>query len=274
MDLSAITFHRQFLRFSEQVQRHSGQPFVSFHEGLPWEWERYKQDVRDEARHLLRSSTWRRADVGRGRILQRVINAIEIKRNNLVDWPNRYGHRRRSHRALLDAKADASARRTFERWFLGFFKGGLEEGDAFEGFRKLAGNRYDLVAYMFFLKDWTRFMPIAPRTFDKAFALLGAELVTAGQCSWENYRQYNEALLQVQELLREVAGVGARLVDAHSFCWLLARLCLQQIAEARSHHQWSWSAPRRGRRWSGALKVVPRRKRRRSSWSRTPRAGA
>jgi hypothetical protein len=103
---------------------------------------------------------------------------------------------------------------------------GLKYGDAFESFLKLAGNRYDLVAYVFFLKDWTRFMPIAPVTFDKAFALLRAGLVTAHQCSWQNYVRYNEALLQVQDLRREVAGVEARLIDAHSFCWILVRLKL------------------------------------------------
>lgn len=234
MELSALTFQRQFVRFSEQVQRRSGQPFVSFHEGLPWKWERYKQDVHDEALHLLRSSTWRLADVGTGRILQRVLKAIEIKQNNLVDWPNRYGHSGRSHRALLDAKANAPARRAFERWFLDFFRNRLEDGDAFEGFRKLAGNRYDLVAYLFFLKDWTRFMPIATAMFDKAFARLGVGLVTSRQCSWENYSQYNDVLLRVQDSLREVAGVDARLVDAHSFCWILARLDKVPPADHRS----------------------------------------
>ncbi|BFU92022.1 MAG: hypothetical protein NTAFB01_32090 [Nitrospira sp.] len=89
----------------------------------------------------------------------------------------------------------------------------------------MAGDRYDLIAYLFFLKDWNRFMPIAPTTFDEAFQLLGVRLVTAHHCSWNNYAHYNGTLLAVQRALRDVAGVAeARLIDAHSFCWMLVRM--------------------------------------------------
>ncbi|MBI1849632.1 MAG: hypothetical protein HYR85_04755 [Planctomycetes bacterium] len=88
----------------------------------------------------------------------------------------------------------------------------------------MAGDRYDLVAYLFFLKDWNRFMPIAPTTFDEAFRLLEIGVVTSHQCSWENYAQYNAALLEVQRALRDEDGASdARLIDAHSFCWIRVR---------------------------------------------------
>lgn len=142
-------------------------------------------------------------------------------------WQNRYGHKSRSHRALLDAKSDASARYEFDRWFFDFFKDRSEDAKAFEDFRKLAGNRYDILAYLFFLKDWKSFMPIAPTTFDKAMKIFEIDLVTSGHCSWQNYSAYNESLIAVQESLREVAGVrDVRLIDAHSFCWMLIRLPL------------------------------------------------
>jgi hypothetical protein len=229
--ISALTFHHQFSRFEAKVRYHSGgQPFISFREGLAAQWEEYKEAVRNEALRHLGVSKWKRADVGTGRIMRAVIKAIEIlepARNNLVDWQNRRGHKKRSHRPLLDATRDAASRRSFEQWFLDFFQERLAEGDAFERFRQLAGDRYDLVAYLFFLKDWNRFMPIAPTIFDRAFSLLGVELVTARQCSWENYARYSEALLAVQRSLRDVAGVSeARLIDAHSFCWMLVRLPL------------------------------------------------
>jgi hypothetical protein len=55
--------------------------------------------------------------------------------------------------------------------------------------------------------------------------LLGIDLVTTGQCSWENYAAYNNALADVQNELRERAGVtNARLIDAHSFCWMLIQV--------------------------------------------------
>lgn len=234
MSLSALTFQAQFSRFEKQVRQNSGgDSFTSFLDGLPAEWEDYKQDVRVEALRRLNLPAWKKAEVGKGRILKRVIEAIEIYdpkrdlRNNLVAWQNRYGHKAKSHRALLDARADAGARRDFEQWAFDFFHDRSAQDQAFERFRQLAGDRYDLVAYLFFLKDWTHFMPIAPTTFDAAFQLLGLDLVTAKHCSWDNYSSYNQALLAVQHALRDIAGVtNARLIDAHSFCWMLVRMKL------------------------------------------------
>lgn len=235
MRLSALTFHRQFSRFDENVRLISGEPFTSFRDGLPARWEDYKPQVRKEALRRMSVDKWKQADVGKGRILDKVIGAIEIQetapnlRNNLVAWQNRYGHKNRSHRAILDAKADNTLGRTFEQWFFDFFKDSSTDEEAFESFRKLVGNRYDLIAYMFFLKDWKRFMPIAPTTFDEALRLLGIDLVTAHHCSWQNYSSYNEGLLAVQQALRDLEGVAdVRLIDAHSFCWMLVRLELPE----------------------------------------------
>ena len=70
-------------------------------------------------------------------------------------------------------------------------------------------------------------MPIAPVTFDKAFRLFDSDLVTSGRCSWTNYARYNENLQEVLRALRDFQGIrDARLIDAHSFCWMLIRLKL------------------------------------------------
>lgn len=228
MGLSHLTFHQQFLRFEEKIRRSSGQPFTSFHDGLSAEWESYKEEIRKEAHRILSVEKWKPSQVGKGQILDQVTTAIEINvpavglRNNLVAWDDRYGEARRAHRSLLEAKSDPIACRNFEQWFLDFFQNRLTDAVAFERFRELVGKRYDLVAYLFFLKDWDRFMPIAPQVFDEAFRLLGVDLVTSHHCSWENYSQYNATLLAVQKELREVTE--ARLIDAHSFCWMLVRL--------------------------------------------------
>ena len=67
-------------------------------------------------------------------------------------------------------------------------------------------------------------MPIQPTTFDRAFRDLGIDLVTVRNCSWENYQRFNTALRGVQGALEEKGGLTKiRLIDAHSFCWMLAR---------------------------------------------------
>jgi hypothetical protein len=54
---------------------------------------------------------------------------------------------------------------------------------------------------------------------------LGFEFSTTSKCSADNYRRFNDALLQVQTALRTSAAIAdARLIDAHSFCWLLGRI--------------------------------------------------
>lgn len=230
MPLDAILFKQQFNRFRERIHRASGKPFVSFHEGLPAEWEAYKGPLRQQALDRLSVSSMSDAEVGTGAILERLISAIEIRPeqgtevNNLVRWQNRFGHANRSHHALLDARIDPNTRHAVEAWALGFYGRQADPAVAFEQIRTIARSRYDLLAYLFFLRDWDRYAPIAPATFDRAFEQLGIDLVTRQQCSWLNYERYNAALAEIRSALADVSGLpSVRLIDAHSLCWLLVR---------------------------------------------------
>ena len=70
-----------------------------------------------------------------------------------------------------------------------------------------------------------RFMPIQPTTFDRVFRDLGIELITLRNCSWSNYQQFNAVLSEVRSALATLPGLAdVRLIDAHSFCWMLGRL--------------------------------------------------
>ncbi len=228
MPLSALIFDQQFNRFRRKVSAH-GDEFVSFREGVPAQWESYKEAVRQHALEHLDAKSWKPSMVGRGPILENAISAIEVDdpgaRNNMVDWDLRRGPNARVHRALVGARDDPAARRELELWLFNFFTGRSNDESAFEEFCELAGRGYGLVAYLFFLKDWSRFAPIRPTVFDEALELLGVAVQTTRRCSWANYREYNAALLEVEDALKNVAGVrDARLIDAHSFCWMLVRL--------------------------------------------------
>lgn len=230
MAIDAKIFQDQFAVFKERILRKSKQPFTSFREGLAEEWEGYKLSLREEALSRLRPSSWPQTSVGSGQILKSLISAIEIPKeegappNNLVWWPNEYGHRNRSHFALLDALDDPAERRRIEQWAFEFYRGEPDFGLAFEELRAFAGSRYDLLAYLFFLRNPDRFMPIGSRTFDRAFEALGIGVRTAWRCSWENYQEYIAALQDIRAALTDFVGLSeVRLVDAHSFCWLLVR---------------------------------------------------
>ena len=231
MSLNPLIFQQRFEHFSTEIFRASGVEFVSFNEGLPAEWEGYKVPLRAIARDRLGFTRWQVSDVGKGTILANVVSAIEIadgpdvERNNLVAWKPRWGPKQQSHRVLLEGQSDRAACRRFERWCFDFFRGQSSDAEAFDAFIAMAGKRYDLVAYLFYLKNSEYFMPIAPRTFDAAFASFGIALRTSHHCSWANYVQYNDALGEIQDALRGIEPCrDARRIDAHSFCWMLTRL--------------------------------------------------
>jgi hypothetical protein len=230
MAVSAELFDAQFGHFRDSVRRASpvASEFRSFQDGLAAQWEDYKPRLRERALFLLDTMHWREDIIGNGEILNKVIASIEIEggndRNNLVQWVNRFGHTNRSHHALLDARLDTHQCFAFEKLFFDFYLDRSDHATVFERLRIMEGQRYDLLAYFFFLKDIARFMPISTRTFDEAFALLGIDLVTEGQCSWENYTRYNSALSEIRDALRERADLpDVRLIDAHSFCWMLIK---------------------------------------------------
>jgi hypothetical protein len=67
-------------------------------------------------------------------------------------------------------------------------------------------------------------MPIGSTTFDKTFEALELDVRTAWKCSWANYQRYLGALNEIRVALSEMPGLSdVRLLDAHSFCWMLVR---------------------------------------------------
>ncbi|MHA6720679.1 hypothetical protein ACX40Y_14665 [Sphingomonas sp. RS6] len=218
----------RFLRNIAAFQK--GLPFTNFDEGVAAAWEGYKPRLRSRALELLAPESWTSQMIGSGQILQRAIDAIEIQEdrtnltNNLVFWQNRYGHANREHRALLEAIDRPGPRSDIEKALFALYRGG-DEAPLFSELGELLGPRYPLLAYLYFLKDMDRFMPIQPTGFDRAFQELGIDLVTLRNCSWDNYLQFNAAIDQVRDDLVSIRRIrGVRLIDAHSFCWLLVKL--------------------------------------------------
>jgi hypothetical protein len=223
--------------FQKLVLAKSGHGFTNFHEGLAAVWESYKPRLHDEALRRLDAATWSETSTGTGTILQHMLDAIEIQdarrnlTNNLVFWQNRYGHANREHRTLLDAKSNPKLRKELERLLLGLYRGSAAEGTTFESLSELTGAKYPLLAYIFFLKDMDRFMPIQPTGFDRAFKAMEIDFSTLRQCGWENYRTYNQLLSELCPAIASAANLKTvRLIDAHSFLWIFATL-LKQEAE-------------------------------------------
>lgn len=139
-----------------------------------------------------------------------------------MDWDLRRGAEGRSHHALCTALENKQQLVSWESLFFDFYRDELTAEEAFPPLLELIGKRYDLIAYLCYLKDCSRFVPIATKSFDKAFTLLGVDLKTSWQCSWENYQAYLGVLCEVRDALRNECYDDVRLIDAHSFCWMIA----------------------------------------------------
>lgn len=234
-DIDHQSFQNAFRHFQKLLVAKSGHALANFDEGLPAAWESYKPKLRAYALGLLAPEQWSEADIGSGRILDRTIAAIEIQdsranlSNNLVFWQNRYGHAHRDHRALLDATLDRKLRDSVERLLFALYRTDEDEGSTFDRLSDLSGAKYPLLAYLYFLKDSDRFMPIQPTGFDRAFAELNVELRTLRQCSWSNYTAFLSVLRQLQSLIADaISDSSVGLIDAHSFCWILATLLKEE----------------------------------------------
>lgn len=92
---------------------------------------------------------------------------------------------------------------------------------AFESIIDVVGGLFDVLAFIFFLKDNTRFMPIRSRSFDKRFRLLGLDSQLEGNCRWDKYVQYNSWIKEVKDALSDSINKDITLLDAQSFLWIL-----------------------------------------------------
>ena len=221
--IDIVLFKNQYKRFKENVFKNSGVEFKSFSSNPYTELEEgYKYDIYRDARKLLRFETWKESDIGNVDIARSVINAIELPSNNLVQWQSKYGDEKRPHHILHYAISNALKIKDYDSVFYSLYRES-DDAKSFSSLIKLFGRKYSLIAYLLFIKDRSRYTPIAPQYFDQAFLLLGVEFSTNKKCSWDNYSTFNNILLDLKGLLTNELQGEVSLLDAHSFAWIIAR---------------------------------------------------
>ena len=112
--------------------------------------ENYKYEIIVDAKNELLLKTWRETDIGSGSILKNVKNAINVKSNNLIDWRKK------------DDFKKLKANRENEKFLYDFFKSKIEDEIAFDNFVEI-GFSYQLIAYLFFIKNHQKYMPISQK---------------------------------------------------------------------------------------------------------------
>lgn len=101
-------------------------------------------------------------------------------------------------------------------------KGEIEEAAAFTEAKRVFGGNYDTIAYLFFIKDQARFLPVSPGNFEKSLASVGIDYKISHRCSWKNYIGFTSIVKEVQTVMQDILpDVDIRLIDAHSFLWVI-----------------------------------------------------
>lgn len=168
--------------------------------------ENYKYEIIEDAKNQLLLKTWRETDIGSGTILKNVKNAINVKSNNLIDWRKK------------DDFKKLKANRENEKFLYDFFKTKIKDEIAFDNFVEI-GFSYQLIAYLFFIKNYQKYMPISQEKFDEIFSSINIDFKTSHNCSWENYVEFNEIIKLFRKQLSQ-RFKNASLLDAHSFLWI------------------------------------------------------
>jgi len=213
---------RQFSDFLQLIESQDKKPFERFKGSQFIEnEENYKYSVHKEAKKKLGQKRWKKEDIGTGKIREAVESAIELKvyhngkivDNNLVYWRQKGNF----------SKKTESKTREIENTLFHFYKNKIKDSQAFQSLLD-KGLPYQLIAYLFFIKDREKFMPISQERFDDIFELIGIpEFKTSRNASWENYSTFNDIIKQVHQFLL-TKNKEATLLDAHSFLWTLGRI--------------------------------------------------
>ena len=173
--------------------------------------EGYKQALFDKYHELIEEG---------GSYLDTVMKAISG--GNLVDYHQNI--------KLMDLPGDKKDR--LEDVLASIYESDDDEYSFSELIDTIGGN-FDIVAFIFFLKDCGNYLPIRSQLFDDNFALLDLKSNLAGHCTWEKYLEFIGWIKEVQEALVRNINDDITLLDAHSFIWILPEIEKYMSAENR-----------------------------------------
>lgn len=197
--------------FRLYVEASGGRPFSSFESNeFLYKQEGYKTDIYRSARQLFSNAGIQEKDIGTRKIINQIAIPVIRLSKNLVN-KNQIIH----FNNKLSEHPDEAERVIYDIYYEN------DEQTSFENAVKFFGAKYDLIAYLFFIKDYNRYLPIRSTVFDERFKTLGINFSTAHQCAWENYIQFNNIIDSVRFMMQEYYDFTIRLIDAHSFVWQL-----------------------------------------------------
>lgn len=216
--LSIEYLERYMIGFKKYVESHQGgYPFLSFEgNSFLFEQEEYKTQIFREVKKLFNSAKIQKRDIGSGKIVDVLSQAVK-KSHNLIYHINKLHFIDK----IDEYKKDEENLKHVENIFycLYFDSQIQSEEYLFNQIKSWFGGNYDVLAYLFYIKDYTRFFPLRSSKFDERFEMLNIDFRTSHRCTWENYNQFIAIITEIRICMEEYYGFSIRPIDAHSFLW-------------------------------------------------------
>lgn len=201
----------------KQAEKDYGTTAVSFTEGFIEAEEGYKRIIYAESQNIMNIESWTPEMIGSGEIKNRIIAVMKQKmpdtneQQNLLDW-----------REIEDVEVYFNTHlHESEKLLYGFYKNDFEDQLVFESLEELWGKRLPIIAFLFFIKDDKKYMPLRPSHFKNRFERIGITTDNTLSCSWDNYQDFLDIIKEVQDRLTEKLNDDIELIDAHSFIWMM-----------------------------------------------------
>ncbi|SDL31244.1 hypothetical protein SAMN04487833_11671 [Sarcina sp. DSM 11001] len=146
--------------------------------------ENYKSKTAKAAREALQYENWTEEWISDGRILDCVRKAVKCDENLIyliqrtallhkID-PDHSDYNPQAARVLYDIYKS---------------EGAGAEAAALDEAVGVLGRYYDIISYLFFIKDPKRFLPVSPGNFENSLESVGIKHDLSDQCSWEKYHK-------------------------------------------------------------------------------------
>lgn len=219
MTLNTEILEKLFDNFVDFVSTKDKVQFSTFNNSKYFDREeKYKEAVYKEARETINNGRWKQEDVGTGKIHQTIISAIKDK---VIYKYNQYDNNLINNWRLKDNFEKFKSSKSFEQLLFDFYKNkGVQNDYVFDELLKY-GHPYNLIAYLFFIKDNNQFLPISQKKFDEIFVQLGiSEFKSSGNASFDNYSTFNNIIKHVRNFLK-TKDKNISLLDTHSFLWII-----------------------------------------------------
>ena len=195
----------------KEIRKHKSQKEqnIEFDNGFFKIEEGYKYDVYEQGRSALNIEAWTEEMIGTHVIADNVKKAFEKAQNLIFYMTNDFFEKLNQNVYVA------------ERILYDVFKSDdvIGEQKAFEKYMNYFGRNYSRIAFLYFLKDKDRYLPISPEKFKELFEWLNIYTDCCNGCTWVHYQEFNKIIGDIQHRLLPYFNHRVSLVDAHSFIW-------------------------------------------------------